>query len=412
MSVRSAGGEPPGGPAVRVPTMSVAEAGGGDLLLGYGAKQLAVGALVGGAALMVVVGAVAAGAYVLLSPGGSDPDLDLVPAGSDTVTYVNVDQARSDRAIRKVLDTALEVSPGGADSTDEALAEFENETGLDPADLHHATGFSRYEDATGEGASDYSATIVRTDWTESAVVEATEDENVTLSERAFMGHTVYEPTGGVDVADSWLAVLDDGTYVLGTENATKDVVAVSEGEMDPVEGEVRSSFESTRAGYLMFATRVPEQRLPSDLDDVDAGKYGDVKLLTGAYYAKRNALGVEMTMHASNEEAADDIQDETLGALKLFRAGLQNEKLQSALRDVTIEQQGTDVVVTYEDSADSIQEVVRAVEEERSEEGDSARLDGRLDVADEPTGSIGDIDVADAPTGSVGADHRGHVGEP
>lgn len=377
--------------------MSAADGGGGDLLLGYGGKQLAVGAIVGGAALMVVVGAVAAGAYVLLAPGGSDPDVDLVPAGADTVTYVNVDQARSDRAIRKVLDTALEVTPGGADSTEEALASFENETGLDPAGLHHATGFSRYEADTGEGATDYSATVLRSDWEESAVVAAVEGENVTLERREVDGYTVYEPTGGVEAEDSWLAVLGDGTYVLGTERATKDVLAVSQGKMDPVGGEVRSSFDGTRDGYLRFATRVPGERIPSNLDDVDAGKYSDVELLSGAYYAERNALGVEMTMHATNEASAENIRDETLGALKLFRAGLRNDELKESLRDVTIEQQGTDVVVTFENSADSIQEVLRAVEEERDGGGESARF------ADAPGA---------APAAPTGEAHRATAGEP
>jgi hypothetical protein len=389
-----------GARTVTVPTISAVGGGEGGVLFGLGAKQLAVAAVAGGASVMVVVGAVAAGAYVFLAPGGSEPDLDLVPAGADTVSYVNVDEAREDQAIRKVLDTWFEVGVGGPDSTEAALAEFENETGLDPEQLHHATAFSTYEESTGEGATEYSATILRSDWSEEAIVEASTGHGQSFEERTFMGHTLYEPVGEAAEADSWIAVLDDGTYVVGTEAAAKDVVRVSEGDAEALDGELREAFAGTREGYLQFATRVPREQVPRDGEELDTAQFRKVEMVSGAYYAKRNALGVEMRLHANNETAAKDIKDVTLGALKLFRAGLQNEELKSTLRDVEIVQQGTDVVVSLEESADSLQEVVRAAERQSDDEGDSARLAGVASPAwaDAPAGE--QSLTAAAPAGS------------
>jgi hypothetical protein len=380
MSIASGSGAGGGAtPTVTVPSRSVAAGGGDAVVLGLGAKQLAVAGVVGAAALMVVVGAVAGvDPLGLVDDGGAD--LALVPAGADTVSYVDVDQATSDPAIREVVDTWLEVEPGSPDTMAGALARFENETGLDPNALHHATAFSRYEESTGEGASDYSATILRSDWAESDVVDAIESrDEVTLERRTYNGVAIYAPRGddGTPEAasDSWLAVLGDGTYVLGTERAVRDVVDVHQGDAETLDGKLKNAFQNTRDGYLRFAVNVPEERVPSgESASVDTSKYRDVEMLSGSYYTATGKLGLEMTMHATDESAADDIADVTDGALSLLAGTSENEELKQTLRAVEVEQDGDDVSITYENSVDEVQELVRALEEqsEETDEGEAA----------------------------------------
>jgi hypothetical protein len=366
MSYNSSRGRSPPGPTLTVPDVSAA-GGSGGVVLGLTGKQLVVAALVAAASVAVVA---AAGATLFVLPDDDDagasgePDLDLVPSGADTVTYTNVDGAREDEALRRVADTWLGLENGTPNGTDAAFADVENESGLDPGALHHVTAFSRYEEDTGEGATEYSATILRTDWSEDDVVAAVEDdESVSLAERSYEGATVYapeeEPRFG---SETWVAVLGDGTYVVGTKNATRDVVDVDGGEMAAFDGELRSAFSDTRSGYVRFASRVPEEQVPEGSDTINTSSYRNVTALSGSYYTTDDALGFEMTLRTASEEDARDIHDVTDGAVSLY-AGLSDvETLQEELREVEVERDGTDVVVTYESAVEQVEETLRALD--------------------------------------------------
>lgn len=369
MSLSRGSGSGIDGSNVTVPTISVTGGGDDGIVLGLGLKQLAVAGAVGAVALVVVIGAVAAGTFFFLSDG-NDADLDLVPQGANSIAYVNVDQATSDQAVREVVDTWYELEPSDTDSMADAMAEFENETGLDPDDLHHATSFSKYDESTGMGASDNTATILRSDWSEEDVTAAVErDNSVTLVETSYNGVTVYEPDEETfGPSSSWIAVLGEGTYVVGTEAAVTDTVDVHQGDVAAIDGELREAFEDTRSGYLQFAFELPEEQIPSGAGQVDTSKLRDVTMVTGAYYTTSNSLGVEMTMHTTSESAAMDVQDVTEGGVSLLRGTTENEELKETLRDVEVTREGTEVTVSYENSVESITELLRAIDEQSGDD--------------------------------------------
>lgn len=377
MSVQS--NRAPQGPTLSVPDVSAAGDGSGGVVLGLGGKQLAVAALVAGTSLAVVAAAAGAAFFVLSDDDAGtagDPDLDLVPAGADTITYTNADEARSDEALRQVADTWFGLENATPPDSDAALAGVENQSGLDPEGLHHVTAFSRYEEETGEGAREYSATILRTDWSEDAFVAAVEDdETVSLEERSYGGATVYAPEEDRFGPETWVAVLGEGTYVVGTKNATRDVVDVERGEMEPFDGELRSAFTDTRSGYLRFASRVPEEQVPEGSDGINTSSYRNVTVVSGSFYTTDEALGVEMTMRAATEDDARDVHDVTDGSVSLLAGLSEVDELQEELREVEVERDGTDVVVTYESPVEQVEELLRAMDEAGEEDDDAETVE-------------------------------------
>lgn len=371
------------GPSVSVPTISVGPGGDDGVVLGLGVKQLAIAGTVGAVGLLVVIGAVAAGTFFLMSDG-NDADLDLVPHGATSVTYVNVDQATSDQAIREVVDTWYELESSDTDSMDEAMAEFEDETGLDLDDLHHATSFSKYDESTGTGVTQRTATILRSDWSESNFVAGVEqDDSVTLVASSYNGVTLYEPEEEprFGTSSSWIGVLGDGTYVVGTEAAVKDTVDVQQGDADPVEGELRDAFEGTRSGYIQFAFSLPEEQIPSEARNVNTSKLRGVSVVTGAYYSTSNGLGFETTMHTESESTARDVKDVTEGGVSLLRGSTENQELKETLHDVEVTQDGTEVTVTYENSVESINELLRALDEQSGDDEQTSSVQAGASVA-------------------------------
>lgn len=402
------------GPVLSVPQISIDARGDGDgVAFGLSRSGLALLLVVVGVVLVVSVGAIAAGTYFLVT-SGNDVDLDLVPEGSDTVSYVNVDQATSDQAIREVVDAYLELRAqsefySGPATMEQSLARFERETGLDPDALHHATSFSKYDEATGEGAGEYSATIVRSDWSEADVVRAVEqDSSVTLQETEYSGVTVYSPEGAPAGSSAWLAALGDGTYVFGTEQAVRDTIAVQQGDLEAFSGDLRSAFEGTDSGYIRFAARVPQEQIPDQTvgQSVDAGQYRAVEIVSGRYYTSGNTLGVQTTLHTASESDAMDVMDVTDGGISLLTGLAENETVQSTLRDVEVTREGTDVTVTYENSVEGIKLLLYALDEGgRGGGGTGSGGDGGGDGK----GSLQDATSSGADLAADGADATGRL---
>lgn len=356
----------------------------GGLLGGLETWQVVAVAGVAGLVLVAALGA-AAGAVFLLSGTGSAADLQLVPDGVDAVTYVDVDQVTSDEGIREVVDAYLErraESPfyRGPTSTAEALDRFENETGLDPERAHRVTTFSKYDEETGRGAAEYSATIVRSDWTEEEVVSAIERRrDVSLQATDYKGATLYEPVRRATLP-AWVAVLGDGTYVIGTERAVKDVVDVDRGEAEPLSGELKGAFQGTRSGYVRFAARVPEERVPDRglgaASGVNTSRVRAVEIVSGAYFSGGNTLGTETTFHATDEDTARDVEDVTRGSLSLARGLTKEADVKAALRDVEVTRDGRRVTITYENTVDDITAALEAAREDDGADGPSTETAG------------------------------------
>lgn len=331
-----------------------------------------------GLAVVLVVGAVA-GAVVVLT-GDKKADLGPVPAGVDSVSYTDVDAVRNDEAIGRVVDHLLGLAANESDAAhvpedyDALLDRVENETGLPMEDLHAAVGFSKQMEAEGNGVAAYSATIIRTDWPESDFVAAYENQSFRSFEAdEYAGTTVYVPESEPFGTPQWIAVLGDGTYVVGTEGAVKDAIDVHAGDADALDGELREVFEGTRSGYVRFASRLPVEQIPNESIDagpssVDPSAFRSVRYVSGSYFTDANTLGLEVRFHANDSAAAKDVQDLTDGLVSLSRGLAQDETVEETLRDVEVTRDGAVVTVTYANTVTDVNAVLDALYERAEDE--------------------------------------------
>lgn len=370
-----------GPPPIRAGAASGAGgASSGGLLSGVAASGLGKVAIVA-AAGVVVVGSVGAGVVLLTS--GDSADLSKVPEDVDTIQYTDVDTLRKDKAITSVVDKLLALAQenGATEETPEdyeGLKEkFDEETGLELEKLHAITTFSKYNDE-GEGISEYSGTIIDSNWKAEDLVSAIEeDSGITLVEAEENGVTVYKPEADPEFGEGqWIAVLGGGQFALGTPDAVSDVIDVENGEMDAVSGELKTAFKNTRGGYVKFAGRIPQEAIPAEHlgqgSSLDTSAFNNVVLISGAYYTDGDKLGTELKMHASSEDHAKDILDVTEGSVQLARGAIDIDEVKDTLRNVEVSRDGTVVKISYESSVENITAVLDAVNEEtvQSERGD------------------------------------------
>lgn len=351
----------------------------GELAAAFGTGKLLAVAVAGTVVLA------AAGGAVYFS-GREDPaiGLDDVPAGVDAVAYVDAERMTDDPAIGRAVDGALRVAGGESVPSDHEalLAAFENGTGLDIEKLRTVLAYANYADDADDDAPDYAGAILRSEWERTAVASALEDErNGSYEAGEYRDATVYRPADEVNRSTMpWLGVLAPGIYVVGTPAAVEDALDVAAGESDSVGGEVATAFREARGGYAKVASKVPAVDVGLDelplVGAVDAGPLADIETVGAAYYTDGNTLGVEATLYAADESAADSVADVIDGSLSLASLAATDESLESTIRAIEIERDGTAVTVTLENAVEDITAALEALRN-RSEDGG----DGPLAVA-------------------------------
>lgn len=323
-------------------------------------------------ALLAVAVASAAGAYVFVTGQQQASPLSQVPEDVDMVAHAEVGTMLSDPGVRRLVDTTLEAQSelpyyDGPDDFEEALEQVEDETDLDPSKLETVTAFSKY-DNQAEGISEYSGVIIHAEWAEDDLVEAMEDEErLEFDDTDYGGYTVYEPESDFP-GITWIGVLSEGEYVIGTEDAVKDVIDVRMGEEDAVDGELLSVYSDLRPGQAKYAFKVPTGQVPDEeigqgASTISTSALRDVEYVSGVYYREEDSVGSVTVLYVEDSDAAMDVADVLDGSLSLVRGMTTEDDFKDALRDVEIEREGDTVTITAERSIDSLEELIQKLYE-------------------------------------------------
>jgi hypothetical protein len=312
------------------------------------------------AALVLAAVMVAAPGCTAINPGdggaggaSTGPALDSVPDTADVVAYVNVQEMRTDSTLRTLLETA-DQADDSAESPEEMLSDLESESGLDPAGVGQATMFGQFPNESAISDAGYFGMVVTADWTEDDVVTAVENgSEFDLESGQYAGATVYEPVGDDGNENAWLGVVENGTYVLGTEDAVKDSIDVDAGDSEAVSGTLRTTFEDTENTLFRFASSVPGEQVPQ------AGQtsaFEKATVVAGTMNTYDNeTVELSATVTFSEESATTNAKNIVEGAVALSRSELQGNTSDLLADDhLWVGQDGTSMTVTTRNSVDDL----------------------------------------------------------
>lgn len=317
------------------------------------------------AALVLAAVMVAAPGCTAINPGdggaggaSTGPALDSVPDTADVVAYVNVQEMRTDSTLRTLLNETADQTDDSAESPEEMLSDLESESGLDPAGVGQATMFGQFPNESAISDAGYFGMVVTADWTEDDVVTAVENgSEFDLESGQYAGATVYEPVG--DDENTWLGVVENGTYVLGTEDAVKDSIDVDAGDSEAVSGTLRTTFEDTENTLFRFASSVPGEQVPQG-GQMSAFEKATVVAGTMNTY-DNETVELSATVTFSEESATTNAKDMVEGAIALSRSSVQGDTSDLLADDhLWVGQDGTSMTVTSRNSVDTL---VSALEE-------------------------------------------------
>ncbi|WP_049924391.1 hypothetical protein [Halopiger djelfimassiliensis] len=283
------------------------------------------------------------------------------PEGSDLL--VHADMAMMEDGDNQRIMDALVQQGADTDGHQDAFAEFENETGLDPEDAQQVLFFA---DLSKDSMDENAGFVVYSDWDTDTVISAVEDDEDTDYEQTeYEGESVlYEPTEEPEFGSvMYVGDLGDGKYVFGDEKGVRSSLAIEYGDGKAVSGDVRDAYDDTRDGHVTMAATLPDETVPNNDDpftpnEIDFEPFHNVSTITGVYYTDDGNAGLEMQLNAETEDDAIDVADVTDGAISVASGSLDDDDLKDELRKIETEQDGSTVDVTYETSVDKIVELL------------------------------------------------------
>jgi len=360
------------------------------------------------AVAFLAIGGVAAAQIGALDAvvGSDDTDsIEQVPDGVDTVASFDASVLEDEKTNRLYVaaynatvgaamedaenesdERETEMRPGASPAemvpanASAALDKVENESGLDPRAVDEVVVFQQHRENYTQ--PQYSGAIVHADWNESAVVDAVSNSSEqTYVNTTVDGVTVYKPEAteeseeedeisfGAPEPEQWVAVLDDGEYVFGTEQAVNDTIQVAVGEADPVDGDLRSAYDDTKDGYFRYAQRsqnVNVTRINQTMGQrtglnvtAYAQAYNDLHVTSGSYYLTDDGLGFQSRTLTNSTDTARDVQDLTQGFISIQAGAIQNETIENELRSTEVSRDGTTVTVTRETSMETAVKLIK-----------------------------------------------------
>ena len=294
--------------------------------------------------------------------GGSDGRAGSVPSTARGVGYLDVNAFLSDSALRSGINQTIESFSERASGLDDpptverALDQMQDGSGLDPRQCNEALGF--YQSGDEERVGGGGAGVVWTDWSTSALVEAFGRDGQPITEESYRDATLHYPEYGGP-----LAVLDDGTFAVGSETAVKRVIDVRAGEDGGLSGTLQSVYGKTQ-GMARYASVVPDDATEAvDRQQFDGTALQDVSHVRTSVYTAGSDRALDISLRTPSSQVAKDVRSALEGARQLALGQIDRLRSQSTgggqverfylesgetyLNDATLSTQGSTVTVSY-----------------------------------------------------------------
>ena len=301
---------------------------------------------------------------------GSSAD---IPARSNVVMSMSFDAVLDDQAVRGAVNSALSeqssTNPMVPSSVSEALDTVEQEAGVDPRKLNDIVLFGESSDDGGE--SEYVGWLVYTDWSQDELQsyledlrESTPDGDTTphgpygdVSTEEYQGTTVYV-NDDADSNTERMAILSDGTVVLGRAGATNDVIDLRNGDGDAISDDLQSAWNDASGEYASFAMDItPEDLMGGQGSGVEMADL-NVKYAYGSVYADGDKRGVRLNIETGSNQDASDLKTVIDGQIALEKDTATDPQTKEMLDNTEITTSGSTVIITNEVDVDTITPVI------------------------------------------------------
>lgn len=291
--------------------------------------------------------------------GGASGTAGDIPARANIAMSMSFDAVLNDQAVRGAVNNALsEQSSTNSmvpSSISEAFEQAEQQAGVDPRKLNEIVLFG---ETSPDGSNDYVGWLAYTDWTQDELTTLIEESGVEdMTTEEYNGTTVYVNDDADDTTER-MAILGDGTVVLGRSSATEDVIDLRNGNGDSISGDLLSAWNETSGDYASVAMNIESEDLPSGQAEAAQPTVEDINYAYGSIYADGDMRGVRLNLETDSAQSAEDVKTFIDGQLALAVEEAEDPQGRQFLEDIETSTSGSTVVIENEVDVDTITPVI------------------------------------------------------
>ena len=233
--------------------------------------------------------------------------IDLVPERANMIAYLQLSQLAADEVIDEMY-AVLPKEAADPQTIEKAMAEAMDASYLDLTSFEEGLLFSDVSEDDEEG---YTGTILKGSFDETSLLAAMQSEvGEGLTSIDYQGYTIH--TWGSQ--ETGLTVLASDLLVTGSIPAIEDVIAVNEGNMPSVSGDLLKEYD--RLGDALVKLVVPsEPLLPrvrevtegTSLGDLEAA-LDDMEMFSLCMARDGQAISLDADIRFDSKQSADDVK--------------------------------------------------------------------------------------------------------
>lgn len=278
--------------------------------------------------------------------------LGFIPSNSDYVGNVEINTIINDNDFNDIYEEWPK-SRSDPQTINEAMIEFETESGVDASKITDVTFFGSMD----ESMDQYSGYFIIGSFDSNALInKAIEDGN--FEKARYQGYEYYLETSSFGSSEA-IMEMDDGLVLLATSaSVIEDVIDIQKGDKNSRSGELMDKYNALDSGIVKIAFEVPAN-VKEDIENSNSGPYNfesvnEIEIITYLFQKKSSTMTNTVNVYTSDSASAEDIADVIDGFLKIYKGIIPDENAKETIDKITIEQKGSTVTIK---SSSTVQEI-------------------------------------------------------
>jgi len=278
--------------------------------------------------------------------------LGFIPSNSDYVGNVEINTIINDNDFNDIYEEWPK-SRSDPQTINEAMIEFETESGVDASKITDVTFFGSMD----ESMDQYSGYFIIGSFDSNALInKAIEDGN--FEKARYQGYEYYLETSSFGSSEA-IMEMDDGLVLLATSaSVIEDVIDIQKGDKNSRSGELMDKYNALDSGIVKIAFEVPAN-VKEDIENSNSGPYNfesvnEIEIFTYLFQKKSSTMTNTVNVYTSDSASAEDIADVIDGFLKIYKGIIPDENAKETIDKITIEQKGSTVTIK---SSSTVQEI-------------------------------------------------------
>lgn len=278
--------------------------------------------------------------------------LEFIPSNSDYVGNVEISTIINDNDFNDIYE-GWPKSSSDPKTINEAIKEFETESGVDIKKITDVTFFGSLDDSMDK----YSGYFIIGSFDSNALIhKAIENEN--FEKARYQGYEYYLETSSFGPSEA-IMKMDEGLVLFATSKSViEDVIDIQKGDKNSHSGELMDKYNSLDSGIIKIAFELPAD-VKEKIDNTNSGPYNfesvnEIDIITYVFQKKSSTMTNTVNVYTADSASAEDIADVIDGSLKIYKTMISDEKTKDTLEKIAIEQKDSTVTIK---SSSTVQEI-------------------------------------------------------